>query len=332
MAVLIIFRTTSASTYISSTQHCTSGVFYLLGVSFLGLFFHLAVPSFPSSHFSLLSGRLLSPSHLYVSLHQMADMDDAMMILIPATPVFGEASAQGIRETVRREVEFLRTMECVVCRNQEVDSNVMTASCGELYCGGCVNELFDRAAKHEFNFPPKCCGQIITLANAESFLSSDIYDKFQKKSEEYSTTNRTYCSDPECVTFISPKAVDDGQAKCPACQRLTCIVCKEEVHEGGCLEDPAAQSLMTAAAEAGFQQCQECKRMIERINGCDHITCTCGAEFCYVCGAKWRTCNCRDEGDPLDEAEGFLQYAVDHVLHIHEDNRIDWRIPAAAGA
>ena len=31
-------------------------------------------------------------------------------------------------------------------------------------------------------------------------------------------------------------------------------------------------------------QCPGCKRQVTKIKDCDHITCTCGTEFCYRCG------------------------------------------------
>ena len=162
--------------------------------------------------------------------------------------------------------------KCVVCQDDHEGSNIMTAPCGDTYCVTCVNDLFDRAATYEFNFPPRCCGRILTLENAERFLSTKTYSKFQERSEEFQTPRRTYCSDPECVTLIPTGEIEDEKARCPACQKLTCIVCKAEAHEGGCPEDPAVQSLLATAAEAGFQQCRECKRIIELMYGCNHIT------------------------------------------------------------
>ncbi|CAD6570948.1 MAG: hypothetical protein ASARMPREDX12_003992 [Alectoria sarmentosa] len=232
--------------------------------------------------------------------------------------------------------------DCAVCGLELEESNFIIAPCGDTYCGGCVNELFDRAAKHEFNFPPRCCGQIIPLESTEWLLSRDIYYKFLEKSEEVSTTNRTYCSDPECATFILTKAIDGREAKCPACQKLTCTVCKAEVHKGDCLEDPAIQPILTAATMAGFQQCLQCKRMIELSDGCYHITCICGAEFCYICGVKWKTCNCGEIGEQPQmaqdeelrdrEADHWMNYALANVQDMHEDGRIEWREVLAAAA
>ena len=190
-------------------------------------------------------------------------MDDAIVNVLPAALGFGEANAQQIGEIGR--------WYCEACQSEKL-SKFMIAPCGCFYCEGCVNALFDLAAKCELNFPPKCCGLVITLEIAKEHLSVDVYTKFQEVFEEFSTTKRIYCSDPKCAKFISPRAIDGGPARCSACQKLTCIVCNEKAHEGNCLEDPAVESFMTAVAQAGFQQCRECKRVIELKDGCYHIT------------------------------------------------------------
>ena len=73
-----------------------------------------------------------------------------------------------------------------MCGWKEKERNSMKAPCGDLYCGGSVNDLFERAAEFEFHFRPKFCGQNIPIENTELFLSWHIYKKFQKRSEEFS--------------------------------------------------------------------------------------------------------------------------------------------------
>jgi hypothetical protein len=44
---------------------------------------------------------------------------------------------------------------------------------------------------------------------------------------------------------------------------------------------------------SNFKQCPKCKRWIEKNQGCDHMTCKCGCEFCYRCGKKGCNYNCK---------------------------------------
>lgn len=203
------------------------------------------------------------------------------LLSLVVTPLFHEAYSENIYEAIDPfEMESeddapqldVPMKKCAVCGDEEAETNMMTAPCSDTYWGGCVNGLFERAQKQELNFPPKCCGQTIAIEDAELLLSSETYHKFQRKFEEFSTTNRTYCFDLECATFLPSKAVEDNKAKCPACEKLTCTACESAAHEGDCREDPAVESFLTTAAEAGFRQCRECKRMIELVSGCYHIT------------------------------------------------------------
>ncbi|KAJ8125734.1 hypothetical protein O1611_g7905 [Lasiodiplodia mahajangana] len=50
--------------------------------------------------------------------------------------------------------------------------------------------------------------------------------------------------------------------------------------------------VLQIARRERWQRCQKCFTMVELNHGCFHITCKCGAQFCYLCGAKWKTCQC----------------------------------------
>jgi hypothetical protein len=41
------------------------------------------------------------------------------------------------------------------------------------------------------------------------------------------------------------------------------------------------ENAMTAVQEAQFGCCPGCNRRVEKMSGCDHMTCTCGTEFTY---------------------------------------------------
>lgn len=36
-----------------------------------------------------------------------------------------------------------------------------------------------------------------------------------------------------------------------------------------------------------YKKCYGCSRVVERNQGCPHMTCKCGSQFCYYCAGKW---------------------------------------------
>lgn len=56
---------------------------------------------------------------------------------------------------------------------------------------------------------------------------------------------------------------------------------------------------------------------MEHNKGCRHMTCRCKAQFCYICGLRWRTCACTDAqlANIQAEAEGRRQAATQLTAH-----------------
>lgn len=48
------------------------------------------------------------------------------------------------------------------------------------------------------------------------------------------------------------------------------------------------------AIDEGWRRCYRCNTLIEHHSACRHMTCRCGAKFCYVCGKVWWTCGCTE--------------------------------------
>ncbi|EAW06656.1 uncharacterized protein ACLA_083510 [Aspergillus clavatus NRRL 1] len=68
------------------------------------------------------------------------------------------------------------------------------------------------------------------------------------------------------------------------------MLCKRAAHEGDCPDED--EEVLQLSEREGWRRCFQCRKVIELGVGCNHITCRCGAEFCYVCGTKWRQCRC----------------------------------------
>ncbi|KAF9447652.1 hypothetical protein P691DRAFT_706431 [Macrolepiota fuliginosa MF-IS2] len=168
------------------------------------------------------------------------------------------------------------------------------APCGHIYCQGCGVNLVNSYTSQESQHPIRCCNIPIPNDVLRPILSASQYSDFLQKEKEYNTPveRRVYCPRIECKQFIKIGKIASylyltGRMKCPACSSWICIKCKEFMHPGSRCGDDNVNTVRFEALvkEKGWQRCKKCRRVVERTQGCLHMTCLCGYEFCYRCGA-----------------------------------------------
>lgn len=160
---------------------------------------------------------------------------------------------------------------CVACDGLQNEKTAVRTPCGHVYCPDCLACLFGAATTDESLFPPRCCKEPIPLDATRKWLPEELIIEFEKKKLEFTTANRTYCSNIHCSSFISPKDFSSDRGYCRACQEWTCTICKSAVHEGDCPDDPTKTDMLAMAKENGWQQCYGCKRLVELNTGCNHM-------------------------------------------------------------
>ena len=166
------------------------------------------------------------------------------------------------------------------------------------------NKCFDemvKSAVESNNLPIKCpnCGTDIhpnfiedSISNANPQLINK-YDKFswnnflQKNRDEYSS-----CPTPGCeyMFFFEPGEIN---FLCPWCSKNYCLNCKDEWHRGmTCKQYKDSRDVNLLDNQfyqfvkgAKFKMCPRCKFWVEKNQGCNHMKCRCGADFCYLCGS-----------------------------------------------
>ncbi|KAH0309240.1 hypothetical protein KCU74_g15259, partial [Aureobasidium melanogenum] len=222
---------------------------------------------------------------------------------------------------------------CAACEEQLPPKDLILASCGHCYCGPCLTIAFQTAVSDESLYPPSCCANTpIPLEHATRFLDSELEWTFEEKSVEFSTVDRTYCSDPTCSAFIPPAEYTRDHALCTKCWKQTCVVCKAPAHGGDCPADLELAALLKYAEEMHWQRCYSCLSVVQRRDGCNHMECRCGASFCYTCGRtlypdEGTRCPCQNVEPP---PYTFYRRPVnrrqppDSPRTMHED---DWNLP-----
>jgi len=158
---------------------------------------------------------------------------------------------------------------CVSCMEDIPPTDVAQLPCEHYYCGPCILQLFNTSLVDETLFPPRCCQQLIPPAKFHAFLTPELIKSYVKKKQELETTDRTYCSDPSCSTFMRPENIAGDCATCPECKKVTCTMCKAPAHKGDCPADEFLQKVLELAKEAGWQRCSSCKAMVSITIGCN---------------------------------------------------------------
>ncbi|OJJ38786.1 hypothetical protein ASPWEDRAFT_106433 [Aspergillus wentii DTO 134E9] len=184
---------------------------------------------------------------------------------------------------------------CTVCYDDYQPSKLVRLPCKDLYCTNCLKNLFLLSTNDQSLFPPKCHGQVIPSFLISGKMTPQQLDSFSNAEIEFSTVDRTYCSNTECNRFLHPRQVTSDRAGCTHCGSVTCTICKKPAHRDDCPEDHDLQATLALALNEKWQRCFACRAIVELDTGCNHMTCNCGAQFCYLCGEKWGTCSC--EGD-----------------------------------
>ena len=161
----------------------------------------------------------------------------------------------------------------------------------------CLALLVGAFTRDESQFPLRCCQDPIPVEQLLPALSSKLSALFQQKNAEFSilSKDRLYCSNPNCSTFLgsSTDRLPLAGINCPRCHINTCPKCKELAHPGeGCGVKAADEALQALARGKKWQTCPGCHAVVEHNQGCNHMSCRCGTQFCYLCAARWKHCAC----------------------------------------
>ncbi|KAI5235239.1 hypothetical protein E4T43_09402 [Aureobasidium subglaciale] len=190
----------------------------------------------------------------------------------------------------------LRTTECLTCGSDDVPvTRSAKLPCGHRMCNSCLRRIFTMSIKDPQHMPPKCCSSDhIPLKHVDHLFDDRFKLLWNTKYQEYTTKNRIYCPAKGCGQWIKPANIHklNGRkcGRCPSCRTNVCTLCNNKFHTNrDCPNDPDTKKLVDMAKEKGWQRCHNCRAMIELREGCNHMTCRCGADFCMICASPWKT-------------------------------------------
>lgn len=230
---------------------------------------------------------------------------DSVSLDITSTPkrivISGTASQYDIAlsildaKTVQGSKPELNGQDCPACLTEA--ENPIRTRCGHTYCLDCFENLCLSATTQDSTVKIRCvgdsgrCNTIVDLPQLQEHLSSDAFEELLEKSfTSYARLHPSmvkYCPSPDCDYVYRANAPVKMQT-CSSCLVPICTSCHAQ-HEGlSCAEYQDVSSGRQEAnerlkKEIGIKDCPKCKTPLEKTEGCNHMTCRCGAHICWVC-------------------------------------------------
>ncbi|XP_051120804.1 E3 ubiquitin-protein ligase RSL1-like [Andrographis paniculata] len=236
--------------------------------------------------------------------------------------------------------------KCVIClEDTNVSQIFVVDNCDHRYCYSCMKQHVEVKLLH--GLLPKCpheeCQNELKIDSCNKFLTPKLIEIMSQRIKEASipVTEKIYCPYPKCSALTSKTealehskkvivgAERSGARICKKCNGRFCANCKAPWHnnmtcadfkKGNHYSQVEEAKLIKLAVTNLWRQCSKCNHMIELVAGCYHMTCRCGYEFCYTCGAEWKekgaTCSCDlwDENYIMDDEFDEDDYEDDSDL------------------
>lgn len=216
-----------------------------------------------------------------------------------------EASLSNLQISFSRKAESSRSF-CDICKDEKENHEMFkTMTCFHSFCTDCTGKHVKTQIELK-SYPVTCpgfnCQSFLELDSCRSIISADLIDRLEAGLTESTIpiSQKFYCPYKNCSAILQN---DNGEeeiireSKCPECQRLFCAQCKVPWHPGfKCIEfqkfnenerDEADLDMRKLAKKKKWPKCPNCNYIVEKTEGCIHMTCNCGFEFCYTCGLKW---------------------------------------------
>jgi hypothetical protein len=218
----------------------------------------------------------------------------------------GESARHTLRRVIDQSLDQLNIetetrpdANCPICYD-EISAPVQLA-CGHCYCTACIRHFLVTSPDTKI-FPLCCMGDEnncrvpIPIPTLQRFLPPQQFNHllevvFVTHIERFPQEFK-YCKTPDCSqVYRADNSLALSVLHCPSCLSTVCSSCHEEAHAGmSCAErklhsNPAEQERLNdqLAMRSGFKKCPTCKVWIEKTEGCNHMSCKCGAHICWVC-------------------------------------------------
>ncbi|KAJ0107653.1 hypothetical protein J7T55_010258 [Diaporthe amygdali] len=205
------------------------------------------------------------------------------------------------------EPDDVEEIECPICledypRSRFPKRQTITELCDhpDKACLNCLDSsitaIIERGALHLLACP--ICPQKLSPRDVKEYANQAVYERYKylKQQSEipghYISCTNTLCGGSQ------PHESEDPMMICNHCKSATCAKHRRPWHEGQTceefdLDDAQIERLEEEEATAKLLSredmsiCPKCGQGVTKTEGCDHMRCQCGQEWCYVCSCSY---------------------------------------------
>jgi len=185
--------------------------------------------------------------------------------------------------------------ECLLCFSCGYRSQMHKCShCDKVLCDTCGRAYLKMQLADSSKWPIACCYSGCKKSYSEDTLfAMGGFNESQLFLAYYNYLNRivenpVIC--PHCKEMYDRNDVAAAQQRCYACKKDFCGKCLTAWHVGLTCEQYKANLLKERddlMKNLGGVICPGCSNGVLKKKMCNHITCLCGVEFCYLCAARF---------------------------------------------
>ncbi|KAK3329695.1 hypothetical protein B0H66DRAFT_442615, partial [Apodospora peruviana] len=168
-------------------------------------------------------------------------------------------------------------------------------------CKGCVQQWLQSGLESGTWDKLKCpeCSEVLKHADVKRYASNDTfarYDALITRAALDGIPNFQWCLSTTCESGqIQEEKCPRFKCESKNCGARYCVVHNVPWHKGETCEeydrrnqqrkrdDKASEDMINKTSK----KCPECKKAVHKWSGCNHITCVCKHEWCYICFAKF---------------------------------------------
>lgn len=269
------------------------------------------------AHLGISKELVLQPSLPFNEMEGLADEID------PEEDLGATIAAMTRYNQEKLNEEFCQTIHlCEVCYDEFPGTQFFKIyECSHAFCHMCMQafcEMHTAAGTvEELRCPTPKCDSIVPPYIIQAVLHEEAYERWEKlllQKTIDAMEDTVYC--PRCGTVvIVEEDRESNLAHCPVCFFAFCTQCERIWHQGrSCRTDEEILEDLNNQAKTGNQnkalaakigelrrkmeeeieskrlkkkctnKCPHCKAPVEKIGGCNKMTCKCGGIFCWVCG------------------------------------------------